>query len=78
MSWFKNFEIKAFFQELYNKAMETDLFGRAAQVGFYFSFAFFPLLLFLVTLTALFLLLGNGLDLLLHHCREGLLGQINI
>lgn len=36
--------------ELYDKVGKTDLFGRAAQCGFYFSFAFFPLLLFLVTL----------------------------
>ncbi len=35
--------------------METDLLGRAAQVAFYFSFAFFPLLLFLVSLTGLVL-----------------------
>jgi membrane protein len=50
MAWFRNFEFKAFFGALYEKANETDLFDRAAQVGFYFSFAFFPLLLFLVTL----------------------------
>ena len=37
------------------KAEETDLFDRAAQVGFYFSFAFFPLLLFLLTLFGLIL-----------------------
>jgi len=50
MPWFKNFEWKRFGRELYDKTLETDVFGRAAQVGFYFSFAFFPLLLFLVTL----------------------------
>lgn len=50
MTWFSHFQSKAFFHELYEKAMVTDLFGRAAQVAFYFSFAFFPLLLFLVTL----------------------------
>jgi membrane protein len=50
MSWFIRFRSKAFFKELYQKALDTDLFGRAAQVGFYFSFAFFPLLLFLLTL----------------------------
>jgi membrane protein len=55
MAWFRNFAFKAFFRGLYEKAMETDLFGRAAQVAFYFSFAFFPLLLFLVTLTGLVL-----------------------
>jgi len=41
---------KVFFHELYKKAIDTDLLNRAAQVGFFFSFAFFPLLLFLVTL----------------------------
>ena len=50
MSWFKNFEWKKFGKELYEKVLGTDVFGRSAQVGFYFSFAFFPLLLFLVTL----------------------------
>jgi membrane protein len=40
---------------VYEKMNETDLFGRAAQVGFYFSFAFFPLLLFLLTLFGLVL-----------------------
>jgi membrane protein len=55
MQWFKNFEWKKFAHELYNKTLETDVFGRAAQVAFYFSFAFFPLLLFLVTLFGLIL-----------------------
>src|SRR5437867_7918699 len=53
MSWFKHFEWKKFGSKLYEKTFETDLFGRAAQVGFYFSFAFFPLLLFLLTLFGL-------------------------
>jgi membrane protein len=55
MKWFSNFEWKRFGKKLYEKMMETDLFGRAAQVGFYFSFAFFPLLLFLVTLFGILL-----------------------
>jgi membrane protein len=41
---------KRFFKELYNKFFETDVMSSSAQVGFYFSFAFFPLLLFLVSL----------------------------
>ena len=57
MPWFTNFEFKEFGRKLYEKAIETDLFGRAAQVAFYFSFAFFPLLLFLVTLFGI--ILGN-------------------
>ena len=44
------FEWKTFFKDLYDKFFETDVLSAAAQVAFYFSFAFFPLLLFLVTL----------------------------
>jgi membrane protein len=55
MQWFRNFKWKEFGSALYDKALETDLFGRAAQVAFYFSFAFFPLLLFLVTLFGMIL-----------------------
>src|SRR3982750_3796454 len=55
MQWFRNFKRKQFGSALYDKALETDLFGRAAQVAFYFSFAFFPLLLFLVTLFGMIL-----------------------
>jgi membrane protein len=44
-----------FFKELYDKFFETDVMSAAAQVAFYFSFAFFPLLLFLVTLFGLVL-----------------------
>ena len=45
-----SFEWKLFFKELYSKFFETDVMSASAQVAFYFSFAFFPLLLFLVTL----------------------------
>jgi membrane protein len=55
MQWFRHFQWKTFGHELYGKMFETDVFGRAAQVAFYFSFAFFPLLLFLVTLFGLIL-----------------------
>ena len=41
---------KAFAKNLYAKVMDTDVFSHAAQIGFYFSFAFFPLLLFLISL----------------------------
>jgi membrane protein len=43
-------DLKAFFKKLYVKSFEDDIFNIAAQVAFYFSFAIFPLLLFLVTL----------------------------
>src|SRR6476661_2489979 len=55
MQWFKNFEWAKFGHSLYDKMLETDVFGNAAQVAFYFSFAFFPLLLFLVTLFGMIL-----------------------
>jgi membrane protein len=55
MQWFKNFEWKKFGNSFYEKTLETDVFGNAAQVAFYFSFAFFPLLLFLVTLFGMIL-----------------------
>ena len=46
----KNFQFKTFFYKLYDKIFEEDIMSSAAQVAFYFSFALFPLLLFLVTL----------------------------
>jgi membrane protein len=49
MKW-RNFASKKFFHELYAKIFDTGVPDRAASVGFYFSFAFFPLLLFLITL----------------------------
>lgn len=49
------FEFKKFFFELYEKAFAEDIFSSAAQVAFYFSFAIFPLMLFLVTLFGFFL-----------------------
>lgn len=43
--------VKDFFYRLYDKAFnEEDLTSSAAQVAFYFTFALFPLLLFLVSL----------------------------
>jgi membrane protein len=44
------FAWKLFFRELYDKFFEVDVMSSSAQVAFYFSFAFFPLLLFLVSL----------------------------
>jgi membrane protein len=44
-----------FIVRLYQKAFHDDIFSRAAQVAFYFSFSIFPLLLFLVTLFGLIL-----------------------
>ena len=55
MEIFSTFAWKTFFRELYKKFFETDVMSAAAQVAFYFSFAFFPLLLFLVTLFGMIL-----------------------
>lgn len=46
---------KQFFVRLYDEALEADIFDRAAQVAFYFSFSIFPLLFFLVSLFGLIL-----------------------
>jgi membrane protein len=50
VKFFSTFQWKIFFRGLYDKFFETDIMSSAAQVAFYFSFAFFPLLLFLVSL----------------------------
>ncbi len=58
----KKISIKDFFGRLYNKALvEEDLLSSAAQVAFYFAFALFPLLLFLVTLFGIVLESANDL-----------------
>lgn len=46
----KNFDYKDFLKRLYDKIGDDDITGNAAQVAFYFTFALFPLLLFLLTL----------------------------
>jgi membrane protein len=73
MKWFAHFRSKDFFRDLYDKALETDLFGRAAQVAFYFSFAFFPLLLFLVTLMGMVLESADSLQAELYRYLAGIL-----
>lgn len=55
------FDWKTFFRRLYEKSFDTDIFNRAAQVAFYFSFALFPLLFFLVSLFGLVLDSTEGL-----------------
>ncbi|MFN0279592.1 MAG: YihY/virulence factor BrkB family protein [Pyrinomonadaceae bacterium] len=54
-------EWKQFFVRLYNRVFEADIFDRSAQVAFYFSFAVFPLLYFLVSLFGLVLESSDGL-----------------
>jgi membrane protein len=55
------FQWKIFFQRLYTRTFDTDLFNRSAQVAFYFSFSLFPLLFFLVSLFGLVLVSTEGL-----------------
>ncbi|MEQ1605851.1 MAG: YihY/virulence factor BrkB family protein [Pyrinomonadaceae bacterium] len=55
------FDWKTFFVQLYEKAFGADIFSRAAQVAFYFSFALFPLLYFLVSLFGILLESSDGL-----------------
>ncbi len=55
------FDWKRFFWGLYQKTIDTDIFSRAAQVAFYFSFSLFPLLFFLVSLFGIVLETTDGL-----------------
>ena len=61
MRWVPNVPWSEFFKRVYQKIMETDVLSRAATVAFYFSFAFFPLLLCLVTIFGLVLGTSSGL-----------------
>jgi len=49
------FNPKEFFSRLWEKVSDDDIIGNAAQVAFYFSFAIFPLLLFLMSLLGIIL-----------------------
>lgn len=53
--YFRRVNWKTFFLKLYSKVFETDILDRGAQVAFYFSFALFPLLFFLISLFGLVL-----------------------
>jgi len=65
------FSWKRFFLGLYSKANETDILSHAAQVAFYFSFALFPLLYFLVSLFGIVLDSSQGVkDELFSYLRQ--------
>ena len=49
------FNLKDFAKRTYEEAMQEDITTNAAQVAFYFIFALFPLLLFLLSVIGLFL-----------------------
>lgn len=46
---------KEFFSKIYKKILDDAVIGNAAQVAFYFTFALFPLLLFLMSLAGIIL-----------------------
>src|SRR4051794_33806283 len=56
------FDYKHFFKRLREKFAADDVLGNSAQVAFYFSFALFPLLLFLMTLLGVILQDKQGLQ----------------
>ncbi len=60
------------FDRLRQKMNDDDILGNAAQVAFYFSFALFPLLLFLVTLIGIILSDDDNL----HRELFAILGQV--
>lgn len=58
----RNLDLKDFGKRLYTKAFdEEDVMSAAAQVAFYFAFALFPLLLFLVSLFGIVLVNADDL-----------------
>ncbi len=61
MALLKTFNWKRFLIRLYERSTDADIFARAAQVAFYFSFALFPLLYFLVSLFGIVLESSEGL-----------------
>jgi membrane protein len=67
--WLKFKPVK-FLVRLYEKAFHDDIFSRAAQVAFYFSFSIFPLLLFSVTLFGMILDSADNLRLELFEYLE--------
>lgn len=61
LSRLRDFQWKQFATGLYSKMIDNDIFSHAAQVAFYFSFALFPLLYFLVSLFGMVLESSQGL-----------------
>ncbi|HEV8591931.1 MAG TPA: YihY/virulence factor BrkB family protein [Pyrinomonadaceae bacterium] len=56
-----------FCRRVYRKTLQTEVFSRSASVAFYFSFAFFPLLFFLITVFGLILESTDNLRNELYH-----------
>lgn len=58
---FNDLEWKVFFSKLWGRILETDIFDRSAQTAFFFTFALFPLLFFIVSLFGLIIGTTDGL-----------------
>ena len=54
--------VKTRLRQLIRRIRDDDIFGRAAQLSYYFLLALFPLLLFLVTLFGYFVKSGSELQ----------------
>src|SRR3954452_16584864 len=61
MGVFAGFEWKDFFSRLYHRAFDADIFSISAQIAFYFSFALFPLLIFVISLLGMILESSDGI-----------------
>jgi len=55
------FNWRLFLGRLYQRSVDADVLGHSAQVAFYFSFALFPLLYFLVSLFGLILVSSDDM-----------------
>src|SRR6476619_3871009 len=65
------FNWKLFLGRLYQRSVDADVLGHSAQVAFYFSFALFPLLYFLVSLFGLILVSSDDMrNELLSYLRQ--------
>jgi membrane protein len=54
--------MKNFLEKLYVKTLDDEVFGRSAEIAFYFFFSLFPFLFFLVSLFGLVLRESNDLE----------------
>lgn len=71
-----NLEIKKIVKSVYEKALAEDITTNAAQVAFYFIFALFPLLLFLLSVIGLYLGAAEDVKLeLFSYLREVIPGS---
>jgi membrane protein len=61
MGSFSKFDWNNFFKRLYDRTFDADIFSYSAQIAFYFSFALFPLLYFLISLLGIILVSVDGI-----------------